>query len=250
MRVLSMSATVREVTLYGLAPRRCGVRCVILVQMMALMITLRAQAAWGGDQPTVNPSAARPDVLWLASPMSTSCTGPTDGSGRAWTDPAFDEAGWVSLTPPDGDFVKDRYYRGHVQVAAPAAELSLFVSTDDGCEVFVNGYSLGAFGAGCHGLGCVNRAGSCGSNRCVPPLLLDDGQLVPGANVVAVHVSNGGGGGFFNATVLHRPSGTCANCRLDAGEQCDPTVVQGACVGVLCADPGAAGACTCPTQLR
>jgi hypothetical protein len=225
--------------------RQAG-RTIFSVPVIAALAALSSGAASGQ---TSNASGVPQDVVWLASPPSNSCTGPTDSSGHVWTDPAFDEAGWISLTPPD-DIFRDRFYRGHFQLAAPVAGSSLFASCDDGCEVFVNGTSLGAFGGACHQLGCVNRPGSCGRDQCVPPLLLDQGQLVAGDNVVAVHVSNGGGGGFFSATVLRGDSGACGNCRLDGGEQCDPTVREGACIGVRCGGPGTPNACTCSAELQ
>lgn len=245
MESLPVTLRVIPFLLPMVATRQRRAALVAVVQALALVATLSAGTARGQGSQVVNAAAALADVVWLASPQSNSCSGPTDGSGHAWTDPTFDEAGWTSITLPDANFSQDRYYRGHLQMAGPAADISVFVSSDDGCEVFINGSALGTFGSGCHQLGCVNRAGSCGSNRCVPPLLVSQSQLFTGDNVVAVHVSNGGGGVFFSATVLQGGPSLCGNCRLDPGEPCDPTVAEGECTGVLCIGPGLPRSCTC-----
>ena len=142
----------------------------------------------------------------------------------------------------------DRFYRGHFGLSAPLpTDIKLFVRCDDSCELWINDTSLGAFGPGCHLLcPCVNLPG-CGCNQCVPPMLLDP-MLIAGDNVVAVHLSNGVGGFGLNATVLQGDPGTCGNCAIDAGEECDPTALggPGSCGNDECGNPGTAGACSCP----
>ena len=250
MKVFSKRVTLRALATSALARSARVGRVILGLQVIAGLTIVAFATASAQTHNASSASGALQDVVWLASPSSNSCTGPTDASGHVWTDPAFDEAGWVSVSLPDQHYFQDRYYRGHLQLAATAADLSLFLNSDDGSEMFVNGSSLGAFGGACHAFGCANRPGSCRANQCVPPLALNESQLTAGDNVLAVHVSNGGGGVFFNATVLQGNSGNCGNCRLDAGEQCDPTVTQGACLGYLCGDLGTPNACTCPAAVQ
>jgi CHAP domain len=197
-----------------------------------------------------------PTVTWLASPVSTSCTGSTDASGHFWTDAAFDEtgSGWTSITPPDvGSFngVGDRFYRGHLNLSSSVSDLHLFPRCDDGCEVWINGFYLGGFGNGtCHALGCVNLPGcGIGFNQCVQPMLISAADTHAGDNIIAVHVSNGGGGSSFDMSVSQGDPGTCGDCTLEAAEQCDPTALGGLCNADItvnaCVLPGLPSACTC-----
>ncbi len=199
--------------------------------------------------PTSPAGAQALPVVWRASPFSTSCTGPSDGSGQPWINSAFDDSGWTPLTLPDRGSYRDRFHRGHFQLVAPVSDLSVFVRCDDGCDVYVNGVSLGSFGNGsCHQLGCVNHPGcGVGYNQCVPPIAVPQSQLAAGDNIVTVHVSNGDAVlAQFDATVLRGVFGACGNCALDTGEQCDPTALQGACHSDFCISPGVVNACSCP----
>ncbi len=139
------------------------------------------------------------DVTWLGSEPMTTCVGPTDGDGVAWSEPEFDDSGWELLELPEGDsFVPDsvpmdRFFRGVFELEATDQTLAFSLSTDDGAEVYVNGTLVGTFGLApdiCHITGCVNRPVLCDENQDYPPQTIPAELLRQGTNVIAVHVSN------------------------------------------------------------
>lgn len=190
-------------------------------------------------------------VNWRGSAIGTSCSDPPGVSGEEWKNPTFEDGSWSTLTlpdSPDAPGTSDRFYRGHFTLNAPTSDLHINLTCDDGCELFANGTRLGGYGNGtCHALGCVNVPGcGIGYNACVPPIPIPQADLVAGDNVIAVHVSNGGGGFRLNATISRGDPGTCGNCTLDLGEACDPTAPGiDACGGLGCAMPGTENACQC-----
>lgn len=152
-----------------------------------------------GDSNTT-PGIVQIDVTWLGSPTIFSCGGFTDGAGRAWTDPAFDDGAWTAVTLPDEDsfYVEqggedaDRYYRGTFTLDRTDGQVGFRITSDDGAEVYVNGTLVGKFGLEddiCHAASCVNLP-DCGINVNVPPQVIPAALLHTGTNVLAVHVSN------------------------------------------------------------
>jgi hypothetical protein len=185
---------------------------IIILLLTSLLATLSAIA----QNPV--PSGFQPiSASWKGSPITTDCAGFTDAFDRTWTDPLFGDSTWSGLTPPDaGSFntpglnPSDRFYRGQFSLTSTAQPVFLFFVSDDGIEIFVNGKPLtpqSSFSPQsanvCHQLGCVNILG------CGPGFDLDPGAvqipadlLVSGSNLIAAHVSNGGGGSYFDMAVL------------------------------------------------
>ncbi len=158
-------------------------------------------------------------VDWRAPSDRTSCSGPTDASGRSWSDPLFDDSTWGGMPLPDArDTTRDnvsRFYRGRFTLDAPAP-VWIFFTSDDGAEIFINGNSLGSFGRGCPNDGCVNRL-DCSINFCIAPIPVDPSQLVAGTNVVSAHMWNGPAGeAHFELAVLPTDPGKCRPCTLNS----------------------------------
>ncbi len=132
-------------------------------------------------------------VTWRASPLATSCDDPPGSTGRAWTSPSFDDAGWAPIALPDSHSdASDRFYRGSFELDCAAdgrsSEVSLFVKCDDGCDIYIDGGQLGSFGGSCHTFGCVNEP-RCGTNTTVSPIVIARTLryvLGPGLHVIAV----------------------------------------------------------------
>lgn len=190
---------------------QCSAKRTLLL-LVILFVTLSAVA-----QNPVPPGFQSISASWKGSPITTDCGGFTDAFGKIWTDPFFDDTTWSSITPPDaGSFntpglnPSDRFYRGNFSLQSTAQPVFLFFVSDDGIEIFINGQPLtprSSFSPQstnvCHQLGCVNIPG------CGPGFDLDPGvvQIPPallqsGTNLIAAHVSNGGGGSYFDTAVL------------------------------------------------
>ena len=121
---------------------------------------------------------------WKASPVGEDCAGPIDAGGRFWFEVEFDDSPWTDVQLPDSSTIptgQDRYYRLHYDVAEPiTTEVTL--STDDGAWLYVNGQLVGQWGGDCQGEGGAEGA------------VVDIGTyLLPGDNLIAVHVHNGPG---------------------------------------------------------
>ena len=133
---------------------------------------------------------------WLASPV-TKNKGPRDRSGRHWFETEFDDVDWEQIELPDdnsfGDEVKHaRFYRSYFHLKDALESLSAVFSSDDGIWIYVNGRSLGHWGARENRGGCVNDPlERCGVNGTVQPVPIPQDILRPGRNVVAVKVNNG-----------------------------------------------------------
>ena len=214
---------------------------------VAVVLIGVTSVAWADSQSAASPAASL-TTTWLASPVLTSCTGPTDGSGDAWTAPQFDDSSWQAITLPDGSIgpYSDRFYRGRFSVSPPLSDLWLYFATDDGFELYINDHPVGQFAGWCHGWGgCVNFLPTCTDNKCVPPVPISADLLVDGVNTIAVHVSNGCCGSFFSTVVLPADPGNCGNCELEAEEQCDPTIGWMCNQQEKCVAPGGPDACTC-----
>jgi len=126
---------------------------------------------------------------WKASPVGEDCAGPIDAGGRSWFEVEFDDSPWTDVQLPDSSTIptgQDRYYRLHYDVAEPiTTEVTL--STDDGAWLYVNGQLVGQWGGDCQGEGGAEGA------------VVDIGTyLLPGDNLIAVHVHNGPGDSLFN----------------------------------------------------
>jgi hypothetical protein len=188
---------------------------ISFILLLLFVASLHSQA-----QNPVPPGFQSLSATWKASPIISGCGGFTDTLGRTWTDPTFDDSIWSTITPPDaGSFntpglgPADRFYRGTFALGSATQPIFLFFVSDDSIEIFVNGTSVGAFSpflpSVCHQLGCVNIPG-CGQgfDIDVPPVQIPTKLLHQGTNVVAAHVSNGGGGSYFDMAVLTKPTVT------------------------------------------
>ena len=143
-------------------------------------------------------AAAAPTLSWRASSTTSSCTGTTDGAGNPWYTSAFDDSAWTSLSPPVSNDIPtpgDRFYRGSFWVEWRASA-SVSFSSDDGIWVYVNGVFVGHWGGNCHSPGCVNKSG-CSNNSSVAAVDVS-AYIQAGENVIAVQVSNGSNGSYFN----------------------------------------------------
>jgi hypothetical protein len=133
-------------------------------------------------------------VNWKRIPTAWTNTreGPVDNSGRRWNHRAFDDSNWLRVNLPDQGFdlnADDRYYRASFEWDGQSAISIGFVS-DDGLEIFVNGYRLGEWGTGWRNSGCVNNAPSCVNSTSVLTQTIPSFWLMKGSNVIAVDVWN------------------------------------------------------------
>lgn len=170
-------------------------------------------------------------VTWRVSPSMPSCAIPTDGSGHQWFQSSFDDSPWEAASPPvaSSSGAASRVFRGTFVLADPVDSVWLLLSADDGSEVYVNGSYIAA-SSSCSDQGCVNRPNDCGTNHCLPAIEVTPDRLQEGPNLIAVHVWNASPGpDWFDLTVLGTAPGNCANCLLELGELCDPTVAGSAC---------------------
>ncbi len=148
--------------------------------------------------PLCNPTMAAPTIIWRASPISTSCSGPTDGAGNAWYHPAFDDSSWSAISLPAHNDIpgsRTRFYRGTF-VPGGLANATISFDSDDGIDVYVNNAYKGHWGGNCFGFGCVGNTGGCSGSRINLDISAD---LIPGeTNLIAVAVENGSGGSYMN----------------------------------------------------
>ena len=146
---------------------------------------------------------------WKASPVGEDCAGPVDAAGILWYEAGFEDSAWTGLSLPDSGTIpsgQDRYYRLHYHVAELTGT-EVTISTDDGAWLYVNGQLVGQWGGGCQGEGGAEDA------------VIDIGAyLLPGENLIAVHVHNGPGDSVFNLTfpASASPSPTAAPTALPA----------------------------------
>jgi hypothetical protein len=207
---------------------KCELRNILTI------FTLLATSALSRAQHSVNPV---PDgfqmisTTWKASPIASNCGGFTDSSGQSWTDSLFDDSAWSSITLPDlgsfntlGTETADRFYRGIFTLSTTAQPIFLFFVSEDGIAIFVNGTALGSFAPFpfssniCHKLGCVNIHGCVpGGGINVAPIQIPANLLHVGTNVVTAHVSNGGGGSYFDMAVLTPTNPHLTAFQIDTG---------------------------------
>lgn len=151
---------------------------------------------------------------WVANIPANDCSGPIDGMGRSWFDSDFDDSSWTSVTLPNQWSGSDRYYRGTFSVAPALQSAFVQYSSDDKITLYVNGVEVARHGS-CHGGGCVNAlpGWGCAGNEIAAPVDITS-VVVPGSNVLAAWVTNGGNFARFTASIT-------ASFDLNATEICD-----------------------------
>ena len=168
------------------------------------------------------------DAGWISSTPANNCVGNVDGQGYSWDRPEFIAGApqWIMETIPDGSWGCgncDRYYRYWYQHDGiqNGSGVAIKLFSDDGCELWVNGIRIGGYGNGtCHQAGCVNGGGGgCGSNDNYAPVDITN-YLNQGINLIAVHVSQGPGGAYFNCQFSNPPL--------------DPSMPGVCCTGINC----------------
>ena len=148
-----------------------------------------AGLVWPSDRGRAD--AVPVDIAWYASIPFSECEGPCDAPDLCWYHQDYDDSVWDPAALPLTEMVSgiaDRFFRGYFTLDSlqPA---TLFFSSDDGIDVYVNSQPIGSWGAGCHAPGCVNMPGMCGINMDVEPLDIS-GYLFGGENLIAIHVTN------------------------------------------------------------
>jgi hypothetical protein len=133
---------------------------------------------------------------WKASPAPLTNCDLFDANNNFWYETDFDDQNWVNVTLPNGGWCCDRYYRTTYYHSANDASVKFDLHSDDGLWLYINGQFFDHWGGECHAPGCVNGSG-CAINDTFSPVDVTS-YLLPGANLIAVHVSNGPGGSNFN----------------------------------------------------
>jgi len=123
------------------------------------------------------------------------------GSSQSnWYSPDFDDAVWSFTDLPDKDWTdSDRYYRKSLVFIKGSDKTWLNVSSDDGAECYVNGNSLFSDTGSKHEHGkrnCWITAGLAGCNYWDYSYDIS-GYLKEGTNLIACHVHNVEGKGWF-----------------------------------------------------
>ncbi len=162
-------------------------------------VTFSATSTTAGCNNSVNMTWRR-SAAWTGSQ-----SGPRDGTGRAWTDPNFDDGTWTVTGLPDGSpsdsaLPNDRYYRAHFNWNGSSTARLSFVS-DDGLAIYVNGSLLGSWGSGYRQPGCVNNASICSINTNVPTQTIPASMLRTGENVIAIDLWNTQQGFYLDTTL-------------------------------------------------
>ena len=164
---------------------------LLLVGLTILVLGIIA----GSATPRVADAQA---MAWVASDAwSGGFEGPQDTSGRPWHHPEFDDSAWAGVSMPDVNSIpggSDRFYRARFTVVDPSLVPPIYFESDDGIWIYVNGTLVGHWGGAWRMGGCVNR---CFTGVTVSPQDIS-AFLVPGSNTIAVMVSNGPGGSYFD----------------------------------------------------
>jgi hypothetical protein len=158
--------------------------------------------------------------LWLRSDNLANCTGPAAG-GFAWHDPGFDDQNWTALPQlPDqnwGCTNCDRYYRFFYYWDPSIRDVSFSFDTDDGIWLYANSQLVGNWGAGCHGSCCINNVPYfCACRNSVQPANITQ-WLHEGYNLIAVHVTQGGGSQYFSGIFSPPPTAKAVVCANSQG---------------------------------
>jgi len=142
-----------------------------------------------------------PFLGWKASLPISDCQGPIDSQGNLWFESNFNDTGWQEITIPDfntwGCDSCDRYYRRYLNLPPDFSNIIVSFASDDGLWLYINGNFINHWGGDCHQYGCVNNPYRCFYSTWVDPLNITS-FLRPGLNLIAVHVSDGGGDEIFN----------------------------------------------------
>jgi len=151
--------------------------------------------------------------LWKKSPVWTGAKdGLKDSNNRIWFDSDFDDSSWATTILPDSGtdtVADDRFYRTHFNWDGSSNPVDLSFASDDGLTIYINGILLGEWGNGWRASGCVNRPEACTNNKLVSAQSIRS-LLQKGDNVIAINVSNAGGGGDNNYYLT--ASLSCTGC--------------------------------------
>lgn len=188
---------------YGAA---CTVGCSAVVPSTAntgAPVTFTASATIPGCG-NVSSLTWRRSLVWRGDQ-----SGPTDSAGRAWNNPAFDDAQWDVATFPDskgddGALPNDHYYRAHFNWDG-SSQVKVNFSSDDGLAIYINGASLGSWGNGYRQVGCVNGPSICSLNTSIPTQTIPASLLHAGDNVIAIDVWNANEGFYLNIELASAP---------------------------------------------
>ena len=181
---------------------------------------------------------------WVATVPTNDCSGPVDGALQ-WHQPDFTPryGPWRAVAVPDAGWGCDgcdRFYRFWYEYPGTASGLgaSLEFHADNAITLYVNGQFVGEWGSGCHTDACVNPPYNCSVNYHAPDADITS-YLHQGSNLIAAHVSDGGGIEYFSLSVNEHPllimekaicclgGNTClpitpgytsANCQQDNGQ--------------------------------
>ena len=157
--------------------------------------------------PAIAPAKSSITVTWKASTPTTDCSGPT-----GWNQINFNDSSWSSKSLPDIDAVdedENRMYRGRFNWNTSHPGLKLHFASDDGVEVYINGYYLGEWGGLCTDEGCVNDPeGKCDANTDVDPISISR-WLVEGTNVIGIFFFNGPRDSYLDCFLVDAPEESC-----------------------------------------
>jgi hypothetical protein len=184
-----------------------GVSDPVALSACILDVAMTGDAAFAAAAATIPPSecAAFPplDWAWKVGSFSSEADDPVDAQQIPWYEADFDDSAYIDATVPHTGIPAGQgaVYRAKFDLTEVPESLSLSLRSDDGLWLYVNGTLIGQWGAAWLAGGCVNGVG-CSIDTVVPPVSIVP-YLATGANVVAVRVSNGGSGSYFDA------SGSC-----------------------------------------
>lgn len=118
-----------------------------------------------------------------------------------WTSLDYADGAWQSVKLPDRNWNCDdcfKRFRGTFNLSSVPSDLKASFSSDDGIWLFINGISLGRYGANRGEWLCVNNF-ACGNNKKVADIPLTN--LRAGKNVISAVVYDGGQGEYFDLQI-------------------------------------------------
>jgi len=136
-----------------------------------------------------------PSINWKTIPPSSVY----NFSNNYWTSIYFDDGDWSNMALPDRGWGCEhcyRAYRGTFYLDTAPNNLKMQFASDDGLQIFINGQSIGSWGARDKDSdGCVNN-NDCAVNISVGDIPLTN--LVRGKNTISAFVVNGPHGSYFD----------------------------------------------------